>query len=477
MTSAVPAPTRAYTSLGPLPPSIRAPQPMPAPLSRVALAAKQNQILALQALQAAAASASASSSSSSSSAAGSPPPSSSYIKSSSGAVYAACAKRGRKFQAFRAPSLDKAPKEALPASTTATTTKLEPLIVTSTPHWSAEGSQPLFDPNSGRRSEVYSLTNDRYPGAPGTALAKAREAQQKAIQSAKREAAKKLASKAELEHLGVKGLSKKRKSSSPYATVGGAVPAAVVVQAAVSSSSRAAQDHTAGQAMSRDSFRGRNSAKPSSEANLTVPSASRSRRPASRASSPAPTAAQSSTGRRTGTRSGSAAPVEEDSSSNGSNNRSSPTRGTSPPENSKNHHGLASTAPFQSSPLAASAITMEPLLDTDDAEQNDSKPNTSDVDTSPSAACSAATKRKASALSQVVLTDEVEAAAVSESLEEVCKRLKRDDEDAGKDGADDEATAAAAATRAIKEGPPSSVSSSRRTSPRMTSRRIVAEAA
>ncbi|KAJ1030491.1 hypothetical protein NDA16_001400 [Ustilago loliicola] len=452
---------------------------MPAPLSRVALAAKQNQILALQALQAAATSASSSSSSSSSSAAGSPPPSSSYLRSSSGVVHNAGAKRGRKFQAFRAPSLDKASQAALPASSTTTNTaKLVPLIVTTTPHWSAEGSQPLFDPNSGKRSEVYSLTNDRYPGAPGTALAKAREAQQKAIQSAKREAAKKLASKAELEYLGVKGLGKKRKSSSPYATVGGAVQAAAVVHAAASSTSRAAQDHAVGQAMSRDSSRDRNSAKPSSEANLTVPSASRSRRPASRASSPAPIIAQSSTGRRAGTRSGSAAPAEDDSNSNGRNNRSSPTRGTSPPENSKNHHGLASTAPFQSSPLAASAITIEPLLDTDDTDQNDAKPNASDVDTSPSAARAAATKRKASALSQEVHADEAEATAISDSLEEVSKRLKQNDEEANKDVAGNEATtAAAAAARAVKEGSPSSVSSSRRTSPRMTSRRIVAEAA
>ncbi|SPO19766.1 uncharacterized protein UTRI_00158_B [Ustilago trichophora] len=471
--TAVPVPSRGYGSLSQLPPSIRSPQPMPAPLSRVALAARQNQIMALQALQAAAASASASGSSSSSSAGGSPPPSSSYAKSSNGSVYAASAKRGRKFQAFRAPSLANASLEA--ASTLQTSQKsaatLVPLITTSVPHWSAEGSHPLFDPNSGKRSEIYSLTNDRYPGAPGTALAKAREAQQKAIQSAKREAAKKLASKAELEHLGVKGLGKKRKSSSPYATVAGAVHAAAVVHAA-SSSSRTGQDS---QAMSRDSSRGRNSAKTSAEANLTVPSASRSRRPPSRASSPAPITTQTSSGRRSGTRSGSAAPAEDDSSSSGANtgrnNRNSPSRGTSPPESSKNHHGLASTAPFQSSPLAASAITMEPMLDTDEADPNDAKPTASDLDPSPSAARAAASKRKASALSQEVRVDEAEA-AVSESLDEVSKRLKRDTDEAGKDVTGEEAV-----ERAVKEGSPSSISSSRRTSPRMSSRRIVAEAA
>lgn len=462
MTSAVPAPPRGYSSLGPLPPSMRSSQPMPAPLSRIALAAKQNQILALQALQAAAASASASSSSSSSSAAGSPPPSSSYVRSSTGTVYAAGNKRGRKFQAFRAPSLSLVTKDT--SVTTRSSNKEEqsvPTITTSVPHWSAEGSHPLFDPNSGKRSEIYSLTNDRYPGAPGTALAKAREAQQKAIQTAKREAAKKLASKAELEHLGVKGLGKKRKSSSPYATVGGGLHATAIAQAASASSSKT--DATA-QAMSRDSSRGRSAVKPSSETHLTVPSTSRSRRPASRASSPAPITAQASSMRRSGTRSGSVAPVEEDASStaagNGRNNRSSPSRGTSPPDNNKNHHGLSSTAPFQSSPLAASAITMEPLLDTEDADQNEVK---TDVPAT-------ASKRKASALSQEVQA-EAKAEPAAESLPESNKRVKSDD------GAKEEAADEAAAERAEKEGSPSSVSSSRRTSPRMSSRRVVGEAA
>ncbi|TKY90151.1 hypothetical protein EX895_000149 [Sporisorium graminicola] len=471
MSTAVPAPARGYSSL---PPSIRASQPMPAPLSRVALAAKQNQILALQALQAAAASASASSSSSSSSAAGSPPPSSSYAKSHSGTVYAVGNKRGRKFQAYRAPSVTHVSKDAAltAPSSSASDNKLVPLVTTSVPHWSAEGSHPLFDPNSGKRSEIYSLTNDRYPGAPGTALAKAREAQQKAIQAAKREAAKKLASKAELEHLGVKGLGKKRKSSSPYATVGGGLHASAVSPAVSPSSTKPDAVSTA---MSRDSSRGRSSTKPQSETHLTVPSASRSRRPASRASSPAPITAQtSSSTRRAGTRSVSAAPAEEESSSSGSgiarNNRSSPSRGTSPPDNGKNHHGLASTAPFQSSPLAASAITMEPLLDTDEVDQNEAKPDASEATADLRSA--AANKRKASALSQEVLADEGADAAVSDSLDEVSKRLRRDEAGGAAKEAGDEA-----AERTVKEGSPSSVSSSRRTSPRMTSRRIVAEAA
>ncbi|GAC96695.1 hypothetical protein PHSY_004278 [Pseudozyma hubeiensis SY62] len=440
---------------------------MPAPLSRIALAAKQNQILALQALQAAAASASAPSSSSSS-AGGSPPPSSSYAKSPSGDVYPVASKRGRKFQAFRAPPLSIVSTSTIVATASRSSSdKLVPLITTSVPYWSAEGSHPLYDPSSGRRSEIYSLTNDRYPGAPGTALAKAREAQQKAVLAAKREAAKKLASKAELEHLGVKGLGKKRKSSSPYATVGGGLQAIAVSQPAPSSSSK---PETTSQAMSRDSSRGRSSVKPTSDTHLTVPSTSRSRRPASRASSPAPITAQaSSSTRRTGTRSGSAAPADEEASSstssNGRNNRSSPSRGNSPPEGSKNHHGLASTAPFQSSPLAASAITMEPLLDTDDADANEAKPSVSDAGASLSVAASA-NKRKASALSQEVHAEDAPEDGLADSLDQVSKRLKGDDgAPAGGD----------AAERTVKEGSPSSVSSSRRTSPRMTAR--VAQAA
>ena len=54
---------------------------------------------------------------------------------------------------------------------------------------------------TGKRTEAFSLTNDRYPGAPGTALYKAREQALKAVLAAKREMAKLAAKKAELEHL------------------------------------------------------------------------------------------------------------------------------------------------------------------------------------------------------------------------------------------------------------------------------------
>ena len=113
---------------------------------------------------------------------------------------------------------------------------------------------------------------------------------------------------------------------------------------------------------------------------------------------------------------------------------------------------------------------MEPLPDSDDADQNEGKLSASDPDTSPSAARVGAAKRKASALSQEVHVEEAEA-AVADSLDEASKRLKSDN-----DGESKEAPEEGAAERALKEGSPSSVSSSRRTSPRMSSRRIVAEA-
>ena len=74
---------------------------------------------------------------------------------------------------------------------------------------------------SSSRAEMFALINDRYPGAPGTALAKAEEADARAKQAQRRDQLRRSAASAELEHLGVKNLSKRRKSSSPYAnTIG-----------------------------------------------------------------------------------------------------------------------------------------------------------------------------------------------------------------------------------------------------------------
>lgn len=108
---------------------------------------------------------------------------------------------------------------------------------------------------------------------------------------------------------------------------------------------------------------------------------------------------------------------------------------------------------------------MEPLLDTDDADANEAKPSAPDAGLSPSAGrAAAANKRKASALSQEVHAQEPNQDTVSDSLDEVSKRLKRDEGQ----------TTDEAPERTVKEGSPSSVSSSRRTSPRMLPRRVAA---
>ena len=87
------------------------------------------------------------------------------------------------------------------------------MVVQNTP-WSAS----MSNVDGGSRTEVYALVNDRYPGAPGTALAKAEEAEERAKMTKKREQVRKKAANAELEHLGVKNLTKRRRSSSSYAS-------------------------------------------------------------------------------------------------------------------------------------------------------------------------------------------------------------------------------------------------------------------
>lgn len=86
-------------------------------------------------------------------------------------------------------------------------------LITDTPPWTS-GSRKR---EGASRTELYALINDRYPGAPGTALALAEEDQKRSIQAEKRKEARKNAANAEWEHLGLKNLSKRRKSSSPYA--------------------------------------------------------------------------------------------------------------------------------------------------------------------------------------------------------------------------------------------------------------------
>ena len=82
--------------------------------------------------------------------------------------------------------------------------------ITPTPHVDPED-------DGASRAVRYSLLYHRYPGAPGTALALAREALERAEQATRRERARKSAEKAEREHLGINSIGKKRKSSSPFA--------------------------------------------------------------------------------------------------------------------------------------------------------------------------------------------------------------------------------------------------------------------
>ncbi|WFD25577.1 hypothetical protein MNAN1_000537 [Malassezia nana] len=87
------------------------------------------------------------------------------------------------------------------------------IVVHSTP-WNSS----LSNLDSDSRVEVYALVNDRYPGAPGTALAKAEEAGIRLKQAQKREQSRRNANHAELEHIGIKNLPRRRHSTSPFAT-------------------------------------------------------------------------------------------------------------------------------------------------------------------------------------------------------------------------------------------------------------------
>lgn len=108
----------------------------------------------------------------------------------------------RKSQAVRSPEPD----------ATDTPAQATEVIVTTIPAPHVD-----MEDDSASRAERYALIYERYPGAPGTALAIARETAERAQQAAKRERARKSAEKAEREHLGINSIGKRRKSSSPFA--------------------------------------------------------------------------------------------------------------------------------------------------------------------------------------------------------------------------------------------------------------------
>lgn len=90
-------------------------------------------------------------------------------------------------------------------------------VVVSSPPWLA-GTRKL---EGASRVEIYSLVNDRYPGAPGTATAQAEESKERSVKMQRRESNRRKAARAEWERLGLQNLGKKRKSSSPYASEAG----------------------------------------------------------------------------------------------------------------------------------------------------------------------------------------------------------------------------------------------------------------
>lgn len=90
-------------------------------------------------------------------------------------------------------------------------------VIVSSPPWLA-GTRKL---EGASRVEIYSLVNDRYPGAPGTATAQAEESKERSMKMQRRESNRRKAARAEWERLGLQNLGKKRKSASPYASEAG----------------------------------------------------------------------------------------------------------------------------------------------------------------------------------------------------------------------------------------------------------------
>ncbi|CAO1619044.1 unnamed protein product [Jaminaea pallidilutea] len=256
-------------------------------------------------------------------------------------------RRSRKVAAVRSPSgtslqpnasLASAPSSSSPSSSST-------VIPSSRSNHASGSSSPRYSPyptptslfslldsaNAEESEHLLSLSNTRYPGAPGTALYKAREAAAKQVQAAKREADKKRREREELARLGVADKMGKRsrdsakRSESPYVNGVNNVPTAPSSSAARRSargdkSAAASKDDTpvrgaggvAGGSSSRSSSVA--ASKPSVVVSsaidhdlLPVPSAGgaggsntssngRLRKPASRGSSPVPlTAASGST--------------------------------------------------------------------------------------------------------------------------------------------------------------------------------------
>jgi len=267
-------------------------------------------------------------------------------------------KRSRKFTAFKAPS----------PSTTSSTRSPSSLSNSSNPSSSSASSSTisiiaLTSPSypASLRSLVLSLTNDRYPGAPGTALFKAREANEREITRQRREKRRLEERKEELERLGlnVNGgvVSAGGSSSISGGGSGGrekrARRSTPVMNGANGGNGNGIGGGNGKKSNARKALNLGGSIDPDSlpvptaqDQHLPAPS-TRTRRPASRGSSPVPL-----TGATT-------SPSKDHPANENEASSQASSRGASPDSNrhqlsssSNSSNTSATTQPFQSSPLA-----------------------------------------------------------------------------------------------------------------------------
>ncbi|PKI85620.1 hypothetical protein MVES_000476 [Malassezia vespertilionis] len=114
-------------------------------------------------------------------------------------IHASPSRSLRKFQAVRSPVIG---------------TDIPVELIVTTPPWLHKTHRT----EGASRTEIYALVNDRYPGAPGTALAKAEQEKTQSEVAKRRSELRKNTAKAELDRLGVNSVGKKRKSFSPHSS-------------------------------------------------------------------------------------------------------------------------------------------------------------------------------------------------------------------------------------------------------------------
>lgn len=278
----------------------------------------------------------------------------------------------------------------------------------------------LLDSSSSTETEhLLSCTNTRYPGAPGTALFKAREAAAKQAQAARREADRKQRERDELARLGVGEKMGKRsreaakRSESPYTNGVGPIArrSARADKTVVANGSSAAGNDAVGGQSHHHSSSSSSCSKAGSAARLVNPNTStdpdllsvtvtastssngRVRRPASRGTSPVPLTASGSgvtsnggSRNRKGLKSpdrqnatlpaGISSAPEAQTSTSSSSLTSMPSQNGHSNGSSIAHARLgpgasSTTQPFQSSPLARNSIEMLPSASTREGATGD----------------------------------------------------------------------------------------------------------